>query len=627
MLFRSQGADKILGGDGDDDLMGGHNVAGGADGNDTIDGGAGDDAIAGDNAKITRRTVGVTDPIVRGLATGGTMYLSGVPNIGAAQVNPNGVVGRDFAFFDHESTTAAGLYGNDVIAGGAGADSAFGQLGNDILQGDGSVTITVSATTPSVNATTDADDYLEGGGGNDLMFGNGGQDDLIGGSSANFGLTSASQRPDGSDTIFGGAGLAVGLGSTGDTTPGGHGRDADVIIGDNGNVYRILNTAKTAFALFNYDDYAGTSRIIPRAVQVLDVSNDDIVNDAGAGDLIHGEGGDDTVHGAAGNDSLFGEGQDDDLIGGTGDDFIAGGTGDDGVLGDDGKLFTSRNGKAEPLYGIAQTTQSTITTKSINATAILNPAGQLSKSVDLEPFNAGGADLIYGGVGNDSLHGGGGQDAISGAEAFAPFYNNPAPANFTFSNEKFDLFNYNTPLAKIPNHPLNFDATFNGAFLNDGDDKLFGDAGNDWLVGGTGKDNLFGGMGNDILNADDNLDTTAEDTGSFIGADLAFGGGGRDILVANAKDDRIVDWVGEFNNYYVPFSPFGQSTIIRQILSGITDYLYAVSKSDGADQTRVGAGLGSASRNGEPFGELGLVIQSDPDWNSQMGPPVGPQPQ
>ena len=56
-----------------------------------------------------------------------------------------------------------------------------------------------------------------------------------------------------------------------------------------------------------------------------------------------------------GNDVLFGEGQDDDLIGGYGNDWISGGTGQDGVLGDDGRIFTSRNGTAEPLYGVTAT--------------------------------------------------------------------------------------------------------------------------------------------------------------------------------------------------------------------------------------------------------------------------------
>jgi Ca2+-binding RTX toxin-like protein len=261
---------------------------------------------------------------------------------------------------------------------------------------------------------------------------------------------------------------------------------------------------------------------------------------------------------------------------------------------------------------------------------VLNPTGQLSKSVDLEPFDRGGADVIYGGLGNDRLHGGAGQDAISGAEALANFYASPAPSGLVFDAAagKFAAFNYNAPLAKIASHPLNFEATdAAGQFQSDGDDKLFGDLGNDWLVGGTGKDNVWGGMGADVLNVDDNLDTTTPDTGQFQGADLAFGGGGRDILIANASVDRMSDWVGEFNNYYVPFNQFGQSTIIRQVLSGLVDYLSAVSKSDGADQTRIGAGLGAADRNGEPFGELGIVQPRDADWRLQTGGPLGPQPQ
>ena len=77
----------------------------------------------------------------------------------------------------------------------------------------------------------------------------------------------------------------------------------------------------------------------------------------------------------------------------------------------------------------------------------------------------------------------------------------------------------------------------------------------------------------------------------------------------------------------MPFNPFGQSTVVRQISPQLVNFLYQLSKSDGADQTRVGPGLGTAARNGEPFGELGLVIQQDPDWLDQNGPPVGPQPQ
>ena len=87
--------------------------------------------------------------------------------------------------------------------------------------------------------------------------------------------------------------------------------------------------------------------------------------DNGAGDEIHGESGDDFIYGMTGNDVLFGEGEDDDLIGGWGHDWISGGTGQDGVLGDDGRIFTSRNGTEEPLYGIAPTTQADIPHRAI----------------------------------------------------------------------------------------------------------------------------------------------------------------------------------------------------------------------------------------------------------------------
>jgi len=268
--------------------------------------------------------------------------------------------------------------------------------------------------------------------------------------------------------------------------------------------------------------------------------------------------------------------------------------------------------------------------------AVIDPTGQVKKTADLEPFGIGGNDTVYGGLGNDSVHGGAGTDALSGAEALQAFYANPASTPvLTFNNTtgRFDLLNLNAPMAKVSGHPLNFLA-FNGSVpIDDGRDALFGDDGADWLVGGTNADHLYGGTGNDVLNADDNLDTsgganTAEDTGSlFGGTDIAYGGGGRDALIGNSKNDRLVDWVGEFNNYNVPFSQFGNNAVARQILPGLVDFLLRLSKGDGADQTRVGAGLGTAARNGEPFGELGMFLQQDAGWNDQTGAPVGPQPQ
>jgi len=352
-------------------------------------------------------------------------------------------------------------------------------------------------------------------------------------------------------------------------------------------------------------------------------------------DLVFGESGNDIIHGMHGEDILFGNAGDDDLYGGTGDDWMSGGDGSDGMLGDDGKIFTSRNGRTEPLYGLmAANAQQTISTPGGWLTETIYATGKLNKSVDLEPFDVGGDDVMYGGMGDDFMHGGAGTDAMSGAEAMEPFYSEAAARSqvrvddalhYNATTFKFDEFNYDAPLAKINGFLLNFEATTDGvAKRNDGEDRLFGDLGNDWLVGGTNSDQLYGGLGDDVMNGDDNLDTTTTDgAGSgFDDGDLAYGGGGRDQLTGNTGADRLIDWSGEFNGYWVPFSPFGVGTVSRSIAPHIPEFLYALSKADGADQTRGPVG---DPRNGEPFGELGLVIQQDADWHVQTGGPDGPQ--
>src|SRR5262249_552554 len=88
-------------------------------------------------------------------------------------------------------------------------------------------------------------------------------------------------------------------------------------------------------------------------------------------------------------------------------------------------------------------------------------------------------------------------------------------------------------------------------------------------------------------------------------------------------------------------SPFGQPTVSRTNQPQLPEYLYALSASDGADQTRTttfgpageatpgvtydGVGYGDPTRNGEPFGELGLVRQQDAAWQDQTGAPRDPQ--
>ncbi|MDQ3439988.1 MAG: hypothetical protein M3478_06510, partial [Planctomycetota bacterium] len=575
-------------------------------------------------------------------------------------------------------------------------DTMFGQLGDDRMRGDGFIDTSVppAVAKKSVSNATDGDDYMEGNGGADSMFGDLGQDDMVGGSSDLFGLTTPAMRPDGADLMYGGDGTDTGRNTLGDTSATGHARDADVMMGDNANIFRLVSVnGATTFLAFTYDNavygYSAALKLIPRATVPLDyfpltTASDEI----GGNDVMHGEAGDDSMHGMTGQDTMFAEGQDDDVIGGLGNDWISGGTGMDGVLGDDGRIATSRNGFAELLSGVnAATAQTLITTPGKIQTATIHTLGTLKKSVNLTPFSVDPAwsgqadefadgsydhtsdDVIYGGWGDDSLHGGSGDDAISGAEAlplaaaFIPGIGvvvtgydlpvnignmlafNPEDADARHFDRtrragEFALYDEYNPLKRIQIQDgvtlrqflLNFDATEGPnatGTKTDGNDKIFGDLGNDWLVGGTGRDNLYGGFGNDLMNADDNHGTNgglndAPDTDATY-EDRAYGGAGRDVLIGNTGGDRLIDWVGEFNSYLVPFAPFGMATVSRTLQPQLPEFLYALSAADGADPTRAADTGAAAARNGEPEGELGLVLQKDAAWRQQTGAPADPQ--
>ena len=190
----------------------------------------------------------------------------------------------------------------------------------------------------------------------------------------------------------------------------------------------------------------------------------------------------------------------------------------------------------------------------------------------------------------------------------------------------------------------------------DGNDRIFGDLGHDWIVGGTGRDHMYGGRGDDLLNMDDNhdsgpggktgphdplpdaLDNTQSDEYQAY-ADIAYGGAGRDVMILNTGADRSIDWVGEYNSYIVPFSPFGAFHISRALQPQIPEFLFDLSESDGVDTSVPDGGRfveqknldvrvddPDPLRNGEPYGELGMVRQTDYDWFNQTGAPNDPQP-
>jgi Ca2+-binding RTX toxin-like protein len=424
---RQNGADDTIYGNGGDEVL-----IGGT-GNDAIDGGTGRDLVFGDNVSLDRtgHFGNFTNPRFETLQ--GTQIYSTAPTTAGqdlasndSQADPRGhgawgdylIVMYDTLPDKTKSVTVPGAFGNDYIAGGPADDMLFGQAGNDTVQGDGSIdyvshvlmddgnvhmipnpaypiggrvgVLNVAANyagnpfrdatnalvlRPSFDAASDGQDHVVGNAGNDVLFGNQGQDDLIGGNSDMFSLSTPSLRPDGSDLIFGGSGIAIARNAIGDatlqdavpgngdqsvivTTANGHANDSDAIVGDNGDIIRLVGIngqvappvgaqvlvgsltqagnpvqSCNGFLSFNYDTslYDATVKIIPRAVRLIDYTpgGPDLnaaaaANDIGAADEIHGESGDDFVYGGKGDDGLFGEGQNDDVIGGYGNDWISG---------------------------------------------------------------------------------------------------------------------------------------------------------------------------------------------------------------------------------------------------------------------------------------------------------------
>jgi Ca2+-binding RTX toxin-like protein len=286
-------------------------------------------------------------------------------------------------------------------------------------------------------------------------------------------------------------------------------------------------------------------------------------------------------------------------------------------------------------------------------------------------YGGGGDDSIHGGAGDDAISG---AEALAGTLAanksfllttitpvadrepyesdFAHPYNQATrsvPNRRVMHATKFDLYDANDPLRTIlltaagilsktgtgDNWILNFDkgegitdtywvdGTAYPGVKSDGDDQIFGDLGNDWIVGGTGRDMMFSGWGDDLINLDDDLTSPganskkgnawnpSTDTNPSY-EDLAFGGAGIDVFLINTNGDRALDWIGEFNSFYTPFSQYGAVSIGRLLRPGEPEYLYAMSESDGADQTLAAQYGSDPARHGEPFGELGLVLQRTP---------------
>jgi len=309
------GNDTITGAADDDAIfaLGGDDTVDGGDGDDILDGGDGDDIlIGGDGADFLRGGAGA-DAMTGGIgddtfvvdAIGDTTLEIGGQGVDKVRALISWTLGTDIE--NLELVTNAALDGtgnslNNVIIGGAGANTLRGLDGDDTLNGGlGS-------------------DVLEGGVGVETLDGGSAADDLRGGS--------------GVDTRTGGLGNDRLDGGTGaDSMTGGEGSDVYVVDDENDTVVELSGTSTGMDTV-----EASVSYTLTANVEILTLTGSDDLNGTGntLKNVLTGNSGANTLDGAAGDDTISGGDGADSLIGGAGADILNGDAGDDRLAGGDG---------------------------------------------------------------------------------------------------------------------------------------------------------------------------------------------------------------------------------------------------------------------------------------------------
>ena len=214
-LHGGAGRDDLRGGDGGDSLYGGadRDYLFGGGGIDWMDGGADKDSMYGGDDGDSMFGGGGRDYME---GDGGNDYMSGGDDVDTMR----GDAGVDTIYGDGGGDNIRGGTEGDYIYGGQGVDWLYGDSGNDHIYGG------------------TENDYIYGGSGHDDLFGNSGVDRMFG-SSGNDTLDGGANTDylfgqDDNDTLIGGDGRDYLYGGKGnDLMSGGDGKD--VIYADGGN--------------------------------------------------------------------------------------------------------------------------------------------------------------------------------------------------------------------------------------------------------------------------------------------------------------------------------------------------------------------------------------------------------
>jgi len=408
-------------------------------------------------------------------------------------------------------TIAAGT-GNDMILAGTADDTVAAGAGNDLVFGDhGQIVGNVNAAflplaTPNKpfaftsldtqNSQLGGDDWLTGGAGDDILLGQQGADSLFGN--------------DGDDDLIGGHNVPGGH-DAGDFIGAGSGND--VVAGDNASVLRTGDTLSLRFRVLAGEtiyDEDGNPLVTPDAqADPLGTATRHVILFDHSSSPAPDTWGSDQIAGGADHDVVFGQ------------------LGDDVIQGDAAILLDDEGAIDEAALAVLKQTQQSV-------------SNRLTDGDDYIEGN-GGADLIFGNLGQDDLIGG-----------------------------SSDLFGLDLPEQRPDSADVIHGMTGNDVLFGEGqDDDLYGGSGHDRLYGGSGEDGILGDDGkiltsrngtNEPLNGIFEARQEAEISvpGPFTGAVIYIAGrltktvdlaaweqGGNDVIYGGLGDDFLHGGAGD----------------------------------------------------------------------------------
>lgn len=545
--YGGDGNDTIVGNAADNHLFGGHgnDTLQGAAGNDTLDGGIGADALVGGLGNDTYVVDNPGDLVTENAGEGiDTIHTTlNAYTLGSDLENLSFIGAGNFVGTGNEL--------DNVIIGGAGADTLHGGAGNDTLDGGAGA------------------DALVGGAGNDTYV----VDNLGDVISENFGegidivkttLQSYTLQHDLENLAFIGTGNFVGIGNElNNVLTGGAGADsldgkagADTMIGGAGNdLYFVDNPGDVVIENTEggYDTvYSYVSYTLSSNVETLFILGGSAGTGNGLDNLLFGAYSQVglTLDGGNGNDTIYGSSFHDNLIGGAGNDVIFGLGGGDvmsGGMGDDtyfvysaGDIVHENPGEGfDTVYAAVPYTLpdnvellfsfgGAVTSVTGNASdnVLLGVYASASQTIDGSAGNDGiyGSnydDLLMGGAGNDFMEGFGGNDIMRGGAGDDVYIVEQvgdvvqesanegndivyALVNYTLPANVETLYTYGAVTSGTGNDQDNVIVgvyTATGVTLagKGGNDLIIAGSGNDTIIGGAGSDAMIGGAGNDTF--------------------------------------------------------------------------------------------------------------------------------